>query len=131
MLYKTVKLWENNSMNRWVKFLIAILVGLALGLVYGWVVSPVEYVDTTPETLREDYRTDYVLMAAEIYRSSLDLDLAARQLAMLGSQPPPQIAAGALDYALGAGYPPADIALLQVLAPDLQSGEPDGGGEQP
>ena len=118
-------------MNRWVKFLIAIVLGLALGLVYGWIVSPVEYVDTTPETLRDDYRTDYVLMAAEVYRSSLDLDQAARQLAMLGSQPPAQIAAHALDYALGAGYPPADIALLQVLATDLQSWEPGGGEEQP
>ena len=116
-------------MNRWVKFLIAIIVGLVLGLLYGWIVSPVEYVDTTPETLRDDYRTDYVLMTAEVYRDHLDLDLAARQLAILGSQPPAQTAAHALDYALSAGYPPADIALLQVLATDLQSWEPDGGGQ--
>jgi len=118
-------------MNRWAKFLIAILLGLALGLVYGWVVSPVEYVDTTPETLRDDYRTDYVLMTAEVYRDRLDLDLAARQLAMFGSQPPAQIAAHALDYALATGYPPADIALLQVLAADLQSRESGGGEERP
>jgi hypothetical protein len=51
-------------MSRWTRFLIAIAVGLALGLLYGWVLSPVKYVDTTPNTLRADYQTDYVLMVA-------------------------------------------------------------------
>lgn len=118
-------------MDRWIKFLLVIAAGLALGLVYGWIISPVEYVDTTPETLRADYRSDYVLMVAEVYHREGDLDLAARRLALLGSQPPVQIAAAALDYGLSAGYPPLDIALLQELATDLQTWQPDSGGGQP
>ncbi|MBN2388906.1 MAG: hypothetical protein JXB85_17965 [Anaerolineales bacterium] len=118
-------------MNRWIKFLLAILVGLTLGLVYGWAVSPVEYVDTSPDTLREDYRADYVLMVAEIHHHDHDLDQAARRLAMLGSQPPVQVAAAALDYGLSAGYPPLDIALLQELATDLQAWDPSAPGGQP
>ena len=47
-------------MSRWTLPLLALLIGIALGLVYGWIISPVEYVDTTPDTLRADYRADYV-----------------------------------------------------------------------
>jgi hypothetical protein len=118
-------------MDRWIKFLLAIALGVALGLIYGWLISPVEYVDTTPETLRADYRADYVLMVAEVYHKEGDLDLAARRLAVLGSRSPVQIAAAALDYGLSAGYSPLDIALLQELATDLQSWESASGGEGP
>ena len=48
--------------SRWILFIFAILVGAGLGLLYGWVINPVDYVDTTPDTLRIDYKTDYVLM---------------------------------------------------------------------
>ncbi|HSL45503.1 MAG TPA: hypothetical protein VK897_18860, partial [Anaerolineales bacterium] len=67
-------------MARRIGFIIAILIGLAGGLYYGWVVNPVNYVDTTIDTLRPDYQTDYVLMVAEAYHANLDLDLAARRL---------------------------------------------------
>ncbi len=55
-------------MSRWTKFLIAVILGAAAGLFYGWVVNPVEYVDIAPESLRVDYKTDYVLMVAESYQ---------------------------------------------------------------
>jgi hypothetical protein len=38
---------------------------MARGLLYGWMVNPVRYVNTTPDTLRADYQLDYVLMVAE------------------------------------------------------------------
>jgi hypothetical protein len=117
-------------MSRWVKFLIAILLGLAAGLVYGWVVSPVEYTNTSPDTLRADYRADYVLMAAEVYHADRDSDGAARRLAMLGSDPPGQIAAQALQFGLQAGYPANDLQLLQELTAALQSWQP-GSGTRP
>jgi hypothetical protein len=73
---------------RWIGFIIAILVGVALGLGYGWIVSPVHYVDTSPDTLRVDYRTDYVLMVAEAYKNEIDPGLAVRRLALLDNTPP-------------------------------------------
>ncbi|MBU4352946.1 MAG: hypothetical protein KJ939_07765 [Nanoarchaeota archaeon] len=45
-------------MSRWHKFLIMIALGLAAGLVYGWVIRPVEYTNTKTDTLRADYRRD-------------------------------------------------------------------------
>ncbi|UCF61533.1 MAG: hypothetical protein JSV37_02300, partial [Anaerolineaceae bacterium] len=67
---------------------VGLIIGLVVGLIYGWVLRPVEYVDTAPDTLREDYRTDYVLMVAEAYAGDGDLDLAQIRLATLGPQPP-------------------------------------------
>ena len=96
-------------MNCWLKFFLVILIGLGLGLVYGWVVSPVEYLDTTPSTLRYDYRTDYVLMVAEIFDLSQDADQAVRQLAQLSSDPPEDIVIQSLAYGLQIGYAPEDL----------------------
>jgi hypothetical protein len=53
-------------MPRWIPVLIAALSGLALGLVYGWRINPVQYTDITPDVLRIDYRSDYVLMVAAV-----------------------------------------------------------------
>jgi hypothetical protein len=118
-------------MPRWAKFLTAIAVGLAAGLVYGWIISPVEYVDTTPGSLRADYRTDCVLMAAEIYHADGNLDQAARRLAILGSDSSANIAAQALAYGLQNKFPEDDLRLLQELAAALQTGQPDSAGGAP
>jgi len=114
-------------MPRWLKFLIALILGIALGLVYGWVISPVEYIDTAPASLRADYRTDYVLMTAQIYHADQDLDAAARRLTYLGSDPPAQIAEQAYSYAFQNKAPEADLKLLQELSTALQTWQPAGG----
>ena len=108
-------------MSRWTLPLLALLIGIALGLVYGWVISPVEYVDTTPDTLRADYRADYVLMVAEAYQAEQNPDLAVRRLAVLGSQPPGEITSQALDDARQIGYSEADLALMQKLTTVMQA----------
>ena len=108
-------------MGRWIRFSIAFLVGIGLGLLYGWLINPIEYVDTTPDTLRIDYRTDYVLMVAEAYHGERDLGQAMMRLARLGETPPADIVYQAILFAEKAGYTDADIALMQALLSDLQS----------
>ncbi len=75
-------------MSRWFRFFIAIGLGVALGLIYGWLINPVEFVDVTPGTLRVDYKSDYVLMVAEAYRAEQDAAMAARRLSVLGNNTP-------------------------------------------
>jgi hypothetical protein len=111
-------------MPRWLKFLLALLVGLVAGLVYGWFVSPVKYVNTTPEILSMDYRTDMVLMTAEHYASSLDVTAAARSLESQFRQSPAITAADALVYAQASNYSASDITLLQNLFIALQAAQP-------
>jgi hypothetical protein len=112
--------------KRWLLFALSIIIGIGLGLLYGWVISPVEYVDTTPSTLRADFRTDYTLMVAETFESEQDVEAAARRLALLGSESPAKIATSALDFARQSGYAPTDIELIENLAVGLQVWQPDG-----
>jgi hypothetical protein len=118
-------------MPRWIPVLIAALSGLAFGLVYGWIINPVQYTDITPDVLRIDYRTDYVLMVAEAFQAEEDPALAARRLAVLGSQPPALIAGQAYDYAQGSGYPAEDLAAVQKLAVALETWQPIPGTSLP
>jgi hypothetical protein len=121
------------SAQRWFLFALSIALGLSLGLLYGWVISPVQYVDTTPSTLRADFKADYTLMVAETFQKEQNVEQAARRLASLGSQPPAQIASAALTFAQNNHYTAADIGLLQNLAVALQVWKPGGApaGNQP
>lgn len=112
-------------MSRWSKFLIALLLGVAAGLFYGWVLNPVEYVDIAPQSLRVDYKTDYVLMVAESYQVDHDMGLAVRRLARLGSFAPKDMIANALNYALQHDYAPQDLSLFQLLSEDLVTWNPN------
>ena len=119
-------------MARWIKFLIAIALGAAAGMYFGWVVSPVEYVDASPAALRVDYRADYVLMVAEVYDSEGDLSMAVRRLAQLGDLPPADIVAEAIAFGMEKNnFVEPDLALLQKLAIALQSWNPSLGVTAP
>jgi len=100
---------------------LTLLIGIGAGLAYGWVIDPVEFFDLTPDTLKADYKTDYVLMTAETYRVEQDPGTAARRLAIFGVQSPSTIASDALDYARTNGFPDSDIALLQELVIAMQA----------
>ena len=106
---------------RWIFVLLTFIIGIGLGLAYGWLIDPVEYFDLTPDTLREDYKTDYVLMTAESYRVEQDPGTAARRLAIFGSQSPSAIASDALDHARTNGFSDADITLIQELVTAMQA----------
>ena len=106
-------------------FLVALVAGLGLGLVVGWVLSPVQYTDTDPPSLRQDYRDDYVLMIATDYAREDDLVLARARLAGLGfSDPGPAVALAGARLAL-ASAPEADLRRLARLAAALQSVPPE------
>jgi len=113
-------------MSRWVRFILAILLGIIAGLIYGWRISPVEYVDTTPDSLSVDYKTDYVLMVAEVYTVEADLDLAVRRLALLGGSSPQESANQAILFAERYGYTDADVVTMRKLLADLQLYRPAG-----
>jgi len=100
--------------------LIAILIGIAGGLFYGWEISPVEYVDTSPDTLSIDYKTDYVLMAAEAYQVEKNPALAVQRLAVLGGDPNEMVVQAILSAERN-GYIDSDLALMRQLSEALQA----------
>ena len=107
--------------SRWPFILITLVAGIGIGLAYGWFVDPVEFFDLTPDTLRADYKADYVLMVAEAYRAEQDPGLAARRLAILGSRSPSAIATEGLAFARGNGFADSDIVLMQELVTAMQA----------
>jgi hypothetical protein len=114
---------------RWIAAFLAAMVGTCLGLAYGWILNPVGVADTTPASLRIDYRTDYVLMVAEAYRSTHDVEFADQQLAIFRGQAPAETAAAAAQQARLAPYAPDDLAALDDLARAIGSAkEPSPSG---
>lgn len=107
--------------TRWLFILIALIAGIGIGLTYGWVINPVDFYDLTPDTLRADYKADYVLMVAETYHADQDPGLAARRLAIFGSQSPSAIASQGLDFARSNSFADSDIALIQELVTAMQA----------
>ncbi len=107
--------------KRFALFLVMIALGAGLGLLYGWVINPVKYKDTTPAMLRSDYKADYVLMIAEIYNNDQNLEQAARRLSTLASLSPARLAVEAGLTARQLGYAPRDLELVDKLAQALQN----------
>lgn len=113
-------LWHNTSgMRRWLFFLLAIAGGVAIGIFYGWKINPVEYSDTVPERLRQDYRTDYVLMVAESFSKDQDMALAVERLTFLGGKSPDGVVIEALKFAEQEGYRSTDLTLMKELADEM------------
>ncbi len=118
-------------MSRWLRFLIVISIGLALGLLYGWLIDPVDFVDTTSNTLRGDYKADYVLMVAEIYNADRDAEGAVIRLTFLGDPSPVDSVENAMIFAVDAGYAAEDLRILRDLSDALAPLSPPDEGDLP
>lgn len=118
-------------MSRWIRFLIIIGIGIGLGLLYGWLIDPVDYVDTTPTTLRSDYKADYVLMVAEIYSADRDAEAAVIRLTFLGDPSPVDSVENAMIFAADTGYASEDLRMLRDLSDALAPLSQPAEGETP
>ncbi len=114
-----------------------VAVGIGLGLFYGWIIDPVKYVDTTPDSLRIDFKSDYVLMVAEAYNNERDLGQAMNRLALLGSKAPADIVQQAIVFALEKDsqgkqhYIDSDVILMRALLQAITSTLPSTGTAAP
>jgi hypothetical protein len=107
-------------MGRKIVFFVMIVVGLGAGLLYGWMLKPAATSDNPLSALRQDYKSDYVLMVAEIYHKDGDLGLATERLNQLDGGSAIQTASDAMVYARQAGYSIDDLELITLLIQDLQ-----------
>jgi hypothetical protein len=64
--------------------ILALLLGLALGLGYTWNLSPVQVVDAVPSALRADFKDQYRAVIAAAYSANGNLPRAESRLALLG-----------------------------------------------
>lgn len=106
-------------MKGWLIFLLGLALGVAGGLVYGWIISPVQYSGASPAVLRPDFRNDYVLMVAESYLGTHHLREAAGELAQLGQPDLVSLVRQTIAADQAAGYSSQDLQCLEGLADDL------------
>lgn len=64
--------------------LIALLIGLGLGLAYSWLISPLKVIDADPIALRADFKDNYRSAIAAAYASTGNLPRAQARLLLLG-----------------------------------------------
>jgi predicted Co/Zn/Cd cation transporter (cation efflux family) len=94
-------------------------VGLMLGFAIGWWIWPVQYTNTAPDVLRQDYRDDYVVMVATAHEVEQDLEQARNRLKLLDPEEPAAPAAPVVELAerlVEAGGSAEDITYLARLA---------------
>ena len=117
------------TMLRWLSFLVVILIGFALGLFYTWRINPIDYTESDPDTLRIDFKTDYVLMVAEVYTQERDIGNAVRRLTHLTLSPSDVIVSEAVQQAERFGYNNYDLVVMKLLLFDLR--QASSGSEYP
>jgi hypothetical protein len=104
--------------------LIGLAAGIALGLLIGWVLWKVEYTNTAPAQLRQDYRDDYVVMIASAYQVEGNLGAARDRLSQLNPTDPAQPVIDLTERLIAANGRPSDIEALVHLAEDLGAATP-------
>lgn len=111
--------------NRYIWFLFMIIIGGVAGLYYSWYVKPADFVDAALYNLRPDYKTDYVLMVAEIYDMDHDRFQALVRLDKILAPSDPSresVVEAAIENAQNLGYNPVDLQKLYRLQ-EIISGE--------
>jgi hypothetical protein len=99
--------------------LTGLILGIGLGLLIAWVISPVEYVETGPRSLGAEYKDEYRRMVALAYAADSNLERARERARLVdGSSAVQQLAAQA-QRMLGENRPPQEARAVAVLAAEL------------
>jgi hypothetical protein len=96
--------------------LTGLLVGLALGLGYSWWIRPVTYAETTPASLRADFKDQYRSMIAVAYLANGDLLRARGRLDLLQDPDMYQALAEQAQRTLAQGTSGEEARALGLLA---------------
>jgi len=103
----------------WLPLLVGILLGIAGGLYYAWVVNPVNFVDIAPNRLNDDDKAVYILLVGEAYLSDGNLARARARLDLLGERDIAKVVSIQADSAFLRGAGPQEVRALVALAEAL------------
>ncbi len=102
------------------------LVGIILGLLWGWYLQPVEWTDASPAMLHSSYQEDYLRMAIDSYGRVPDQSLALRRYESLGASGPSVLA----TIVSNPGNQSQEIlSFVNMVQAQAATATPDGGGE--
>jgi hypothetical protein len=109
--------------RKWVLPLVAAIIGVAIGMVYAWVINPVQWVDGEPQQLRADLQEDYMRMAIDSHSVNRDAELALIRFEALGENGSATLVAVSEDPQELS--PNAIQSFRAVIEIDEESGEAD------
>jgi len=105
--------------------ILGLTAGAVIGLVIGWVVWPVSYVDTNFSDLSPEDKEEYILLVAHVYYSDGDLEKATSRLEQLDLPNISQSLSAMIDSYISEGRDEADIRALVALADGLGVASPN------
>jgi hypothetical protein len=112
---------KNEQRGPWY-LLTGLVIGVVFGLIYAWRISPVKYVDTSPATLRDDFKNQYRVLIAAAFVMDGDLPRAQARLNLLNDPDIASAVALQAQRALAEGRPPEESHELGLLAIALSQG---------
>ena len=104
--------------------LTGLVLGLILGLVYSWTVRPVQYVNTSPASLRTDFKDQYRALIAAAYAANGDFVRARGRLSLLQDEDIYQVLAAQAQQTLADGNSSDEARALGLLAVAIGQGAP-------
>jgi len=104
---------------RHARTIIGLVIGLVISLVYTWGIAPVELVNTRPELLRADFRSDWVRLAALSYVADGDTNRVLARLEGLQQEDVADALRGLIEEYAAAGLPADVLRSLTALAQAL------------
>jgi hypothetical protein len=103
----------------WFAIVLGLLIGTGGGLVYAWLVNPVNLVDVAPFQLVSADQEAYIVLISEAYMQDRDLHRARARLEALEIRDPAVLLSDIADTALLNGHDPREIRALATLAEAL------------
>lgn len=102
-----------------------LVIGILIGVLYSWGLSPVSYVDTDPASLRSDFQDRYRVLIAVAYVANGDLARAETRLALLGEPEEDfaDILSAQAQRNVAENGPPDEARALGVLADALRGSD--------
>ncbi len=98
------------------------VIGIVLGLVYAWLISPQDYHDTSPASLQPEFKDQYRAMIAAAFVATGNLPRAEARLALLGDSDVVLALSEQAQRTLGEGESPLEAQALGLLAVALGQG---------
>jgi hypothetical protein len=105
----------NDERGPWY-LLTGLVLGAVIGLLYAWVIQPVQYTNTTPASLRTDFKDQYRALIAAAYLANGDLVRAKARLALLKDADVYRSLAEQAQRTLADGSSPEEARALGLLA---------------
>ena len=104
-----------------VQILGGLAIGLALGLLIAWVISPVQYTDTSPSSMRTEFKDQYRVAIAMAFNATGNLERAQARLSLVGDQEILQALISQAERMFATGNQPDDAYEISGLVNALSA----------